>query len=164
MSALRPSPQGGQFVLCGGLRLLPWPLLWQSRLHSKRCALTGGCQSRPADYRRQAGVASTVLQREQVKLDIGDYKKARIRRAVERWLGLEVTIHVHSTLNGVGSREIRVLVEYAGMIFDKKRVADAVVAGVQRPGARPRLRPILVDAQTKREVEHQRIRVLGQKI
>jgi hypothetical protein len=50
------------------------------------------------------------------------------------------------------------------MIFDKKRVADAVVAGVQRPGARPRLRPILVDAQTKREVEHQRIRVLGQKI
>ena len=83
---------------------------------------------------------------------------------MERWLGLEVTIHVHSTLNGVGSREIRVLVECAGTIFDKKRVADAVVTGVQRPGARPRLRPILVDAQTKREVEHQRIRVLGQKI
>jgi hypothetical protein len=55
-------------------------------------------------------------------------------------------------------------VEYAGTIFDKKRVADAVVAGVQRPGARPRLRLILVDVNTKREVEHQRIRVLGQKI
>lgn len=97
-------------------------------------------------------------------MDIGEYKKARIRRAVERWLGLEVTIYAHSTLNGVGSREIRVLVEYAGTIFDKKRVADAVVSGVQRPGARPRLRLILVDSQTKREVEHQRIRVLGQEI
>lgn len=97
-------------------------------------------------------------------MDIGEYKKARIRRAVERWLGLDVTIYVHFTLNGVGSREIRVLVDYGGTILDKKRVADAVVAGVQRPGARPRLRLILVDVQTKREVEHQRIRVLGEKI
>ena len=97
-------------------------------------------------------------------MDIGEYKKARIRRAVERWLGLDVMIYVHFTLNGVGSREIRVLVDYGGTIPDKKRVADAVVAGVQRPGARPRLRLILVDAQTKREVEHQRIRVLGEKI
>ena len=101
---------------------------------------------------------------EPFKVDVGEFKKARIRRAVERWLGLDVTIYVHSTLNGVGSREIRVLVEYGGTIFDKKRVADAVVYGVQRPGARPRLRLILLDAQSKREVEHQRIRVLGQKI
>lgn len=97
-------------------------------------------------------------------MDIGEYKQTRIRRAVERWLGLDIPVYVHSTLNGVGSREIRVLVEYAGTIFDKKQVADAVVAGVQRPGARPRLRLILVDVNTKREVEHQRIRVLGQKI
>ena len=97
-------------------------------------------------------------------MDIGEYKKSRIRRAVERWLGLGVPVYVHSTLNGVGSREIRVLVQYVGTIVDKKRVADAVVAGIQRPGARPRLRLILVDAHTKREVEHERIRVLGERI
>lgn len=97
-------------------------------------------------------------------MDIGEYKKTRIRRAVERWLGLDLPVYVHATMNAVGSREIRVLVEYGGTIFDKKRVADAVVASIQRPGARPRLRLILVDAHTKREVEHERIRVLGEKI
>ena len=97
-------------------------------------------------------------------LDIGEYKKARIRRAVDLWLGSDVPVYVHSTMNAVGSREIRVLVEYAGEIFDKKRLADAVVSGIQRPEARPRLRLILVDAHTKREVEHERIRVLGEKI
>jgi len=76
-----------------------------------------------------------VCGQEPFKVDIGEYKIARFRTADERWLGLEVTIYAHSTLNGVGSREIRVLVEYGGTISDKKRVADAVVSGVQRPGA-----------------------------
>ncbi|MEI8266589.1 MAG: hypothetical protein WCI59_12685 [Betaproteobacteria bacterium] len=83
---------------------------------------------------------------------------------MDLWLGMDVPVHVHSTMNAVGSREIRILVEYAGTIFDKKRVADAVVAGVQGPGSRPRLRLILVDANTKSETEHERIRTLGEKI
>ena len=98
---------------------------------------------------------------EAVGVDIGEFKRTRIRRSVERWLGLEVPIVVHSTLDGVGSREIRVLVQCPREVNDKKRVADAVVAGIQRPGARPRIRLILVDAKTKWQVDHERIRVLG---
>lgn len=97
-------------------------------------------------------------------MDIGEYKKTRIRRAVDLWLGLDVPVYAHSTMNAVGSREIRILVEYAGTIFDKKRVADAIVSGIQRPGSRPRLRLILLDASTKSETEHERIRALGEKI
>lgn len=97
-------------------------------------------------------------------MDIGDFKKSRIRRSVERWLGLDVPIFVHSTLDGVGSREIRVLVQYPGALHDKKRVADAVIAGIQRPGARPRIRLILADANTKWKVDYERIRVLGMSI
>jgi hypothetical protein len=97
-------------------------------------------------------------------LDIGEFKKTRIRRSVERWLVQDVSICVHSTMDGVGSREIRVLVQYPRELRDKKRVADAVVAGIQRPGARPRIRLLLVDANTKWQVDHERIRVLGMSI
>ena len=97
-------------------------------------------------------------------MDIGEFKKTRIRKSVERWLGLDVPIFAHSTLDGVGSREIRVLVQYPGALYDKKRVADSVVAGIQRPGARPRIRLILVDVNTKWMVDHERIRVLGMSI
>ncbi len=97
-------------------------------------------------------------------MDIGDFKRSRIRRSVERWLGLDVPIFVHSTMDGVGSREIRVLVKYPGPLHDKKRVADAVVAGIQRPGARPRIRLHLVDVNTKWKSDFERIRVLGQEI
>jgi hypothetical protein len=38
------------------------------------------------------------------------------------------------------------------------------VSGIQRPGSRPRLRLILLDASTKSETEHERIRALGEKI
>jgi hypothetical protein len=97
-------------------------------------------------------------------VDIADFKKSRIRRSVERWLGLDIPIFVHSTLDGVGSREIRVLVQSPRELREKKRIADAVVAGIQRPGARPRIRLILVDPGTKWEVDHERIKVLGQEI
>ena len=97
-------------------------------------------------------------------MDIGEFKRTRIRRSVERWLGLDVPIFVHSTLDGVGSREIRVLVQCPRELNDKKRVADAVVAGIQRPGARPRIRLILVDVNTKWQVDYERIRVLGKSI
>ena len=107
---------------------------------------------------------SACRQLESGVLDIGEYKKARIRRSVDLWLGMDVPVHVHSTMNAVGSREIRILVEYAGTIFDKKRVADALASGIQGPGSRPRLRLILLDASTKPETEHARIRTLGEKI
>ena len=69
-------------------------------------------------------------------VDIGEYKKTRIRRAVDLWLGSDVPVYVHSTMNGGGSREIRVLVEYAGEIFDKKRLADAVVLLPSAPASK----------------------------
>jgi hypothetical protein len=97
-------------------------------------------------------------------VDIGNLRKERIRSAVEKWLGEDVPIFIHLIADGYGDKELRVLVDYDGTLYDKKRVADIVHSGIQKPGDRPRLRLILVDSDTLGEVEHERIRRLGVKI
>ncbi|MFM7849250.1 MAG: hypothetical protein ACKO8N_11975 [Rubrivivax sp.] len=84
--------------------------------------------------------------------------------AVERWLGEDVPIFIHLIPDGFGDKELRVLVDYDGTLYDKKRVADIVHSGIQKPGDKLRLRLILVDSDTPDEVEHERIRRLGVKI
>ena len=97
-------------------------------------------------------------------VDIGDLRKERIRSAIERWLGEDVPIFIHLIPDGYGDKELRVLVDYDGTLYDKKQVADIVRSGIQKPGSRPRLRLILLDSDSPSEVEHERIRRLGVKI
>jgi hypothetical protein len=96
--------------------------------------------------------------------ELAGVSRQHIQRVIDRWLIGRKAAYVHLMDDPDGdNKELRILVDYPDLAFDKKTVSDRVVANLIRPSGRPRIRFILVDRSTRSDGEHQRIRVLGEK-
>jgi hypothetical protein len=87
-------------------------------------------------------------------------RKEQIRAAVERFVGPGLPIHVHAVFSD-GANEVRVLVEYPGTLPDRKRIVDLLVARLQSPAGRLRVRIHLVDSTTPKNDAQLRIKLMG---